>query len=107
MKNLSFQPNVVMSWSSHCVTKGSVASLEQWDAALILALWAKDPALPQLWYRLQLWLRSDLWPRKLHVPHGGQKKKKGKINPKPLKKQQSRHFFKDYKLGKEGVIQKN
>ena len=93
MKNLSFQPNVVMSWSSHCVTKGSVASLEQWDAALILALWAKDPALPQLWYRLQLWLRSDLWPRKLHVPHGGQKKKKRKNKPQTPQKTTKSSFL--------------
>ena len=27
-----------------------------------MAQWVKDPALPQLWYRLQLWLRSDPWP---------------------------------------------
>ena len=26
------------------------------------AQWVKDPALPQLWLRLQLWLRSDPWP---------------------------------------------
>ena len=29
--------------------------------------WVKDPALPQLWHRLQLWLRFDPWPENSHM----------------------------------------
>ena len=30
----------------------------------------KDPALPQLWRRLQLWCGFDPWPGNLHMPWG-------------------------------------
>ena len=42
-----------------------MVSLENWDACSILglALWVKDLAWLQLWYRSQLWLRSDPWSR--------------------------------------------
>ena len=37
----------------------------------------KDPALPQLWHRLQLCLRNEPWPRNL-ICFGVAKKKKKK-----------------------------
>jgi len=44
---------------------GLAVSLKHWDADSIpsLAQRVKDPALPQLQYRLQLRLRSHPWPR--------------------------------------------
>ena len=41
-----------------------------------LARWVKDPALPQLWCRLQLWLGFSPWPGNFHMCECGQKKKK-------------------------------
>ena len=40
--------------------------------------WVKDPALPQLWYRLQMWLGSDPWPRNSICRRVAKKKKKKK-----------------------------
>ena len=51
--------------SSHYgAVTGSAASLERWDAGLILGpkYWVKDPALLQLQLRSQLWVGSDPWP---------------------------------------------
>ena len=63
--------------SSCCGAMGLEVSLQRQDAGWIssLAQWVKDPALPQLWPRLQLQLRSSLWPQELHMPWGGQKRK--------------------------------
>ena len=41
------------------------------------AQWVKDPALLQLWQRLQLWLRSDPWPRN-YICYGAERKKEGR-----------------------------
>ena len=42
----------------------------------VVAHWAKDPVLLQLWHRSQLWLRFHPWPRNFHMP--GSKKGKRK-----------------------------
>ena len=47
--------------------------------------WVKNPALPQLWQRLQLQFEFDSWPRNFHVPGAQQKKGKEK-KPKEKKK---------------------
>ena len=43
-----------------------------------VAQWVKDPALLQLWCRLQLQLQLDTWPKDFHMPQVWQKKKKKK-----------------------------
>ena len=43
--------------------------------------WVKDPALPQLWLRLQLQLRSDSWPGS-STGRGAAKKRKKTKNKK-------------------------
>ena len=40
------------------------------------AKWVEDPALPQLWLRLQLWLISDPWPRTPYAAGWPKKRKK-------------------------------
>ena len=44
----------------------------------VVAQGVKDPALPQLWYRLKLKLGLDPWPRNFHVLWVWPKKKKKK-----------------------------
>ena len=43
-----------------------------------LAQWVEDPALSQLWHRLQLQLGFDLWPGNLHTQWVQPLKKKKK-----------------------------
>ena len=44
----------------------------------------KDPALLQMWHRLQLWLQFDPWPGNFHVLQVQLKKKKDGIIPSIL-----------------------
>lgn len=48
--------------SSRCGTKGSTVSLPRPRQIPGLVPWDKDPALPQLWHRLQWQLKSAPWP---------------------------------------------
>ena len=45
--------------------------------------WVKEPALMQLWHRLQLQLRFDPWPRNFHMLWVWPKKKKQTNKQKP------------------------
>ena len=60
-------------WSSHCGAMGSVVFLQSQDRGSIAGRHSglKDPALLQLWSRLQLWLSLALG---LHMLWCGQKK---------------------------------
>lgn len=49
-----------------------MASLQHWDAGLTPS--RQDPALPQLWHRLQL----QLMAQKFHMPWSGQRRKEKK-----------------------------
>jgi len=44
-----------------------------------LAQWVKDPALLQLWRKLQLWLRFDPRLENFHMPQGWLEKKNCEI----------------------------
>ena len=44
----------------------------------LMVQWVKDPALPQLWYRLQLWHRFSPWLWNFHMPWMWPKKEKEK-----------------------------
>ena len=48
--------------SSHCGSRGLVASLQHWDAGSIPypAQWVKDLVLPQLWLRYDPWARNSM-----------------------------------------------
>ena len=67
-----------MERSSPWGEMGSTVSLQHQDTGSIPspAQRVKVPVLPQLQCRRHLWLRSDPWPRELHMPQGGQKKRK-------------------------------
>ena len=61
-----------------CSARMQVCS-SAWHSAL------KDPALPQLWYRLWLWLRSDPWFGN-SIRHGVVKKENKQTNKKTQQK---------------------
>ena len=73
---------------SHCGATGSVVSLQLWDVGSIPGQTQQvtDPALLQLWHRLQLWLGSDPWPLKSICQRTAKKKTKSGTVLKKKKK---------------------
>ena len=63
VNNLTAGYPAVVQWVNDlaclCGVSGLILSPRQW---------VKDPALLQLWHRLQMWLGFCPWPRNFHLP---------------------------------------
>lgn len=55
-----------------------LCSARTWVPHLAWPSGLKDPALLQLWHRLQVWFRSDPWPKKSMCHRAAQKGKERK-----------------------------
>ena len=62
-------------WAKNPVAETGVTA-EAWVQSLAQCCGLKDPALPQLWCRLQLQLGFHPWPQKLPYVYSGPIKKK-------------------------------
>ena len=84
--NFSYSIRITKLRSSHwcirlrtwCCLWGSEVSISSMDLVSSLVQWVKDPALPQLWHRLQLQLRLTPGPELPYAAGVAEKEKKKK-----------------------------